>query len=241
MLIDLFDSPYDGKPVVAILTGTEVPSDNPKTGKMSQLWYLRADIPPSVATRTGADYSVCKGCDLRPATYDTHRCYVKTWEGPASVWQAWQRGVYKWIPSHFDWGRHTVRFGAYGNPSVYRLDKTREITRKVKNWTMYIHDWMSADLDWADIAMASVSSEEQKRLANRMGYRTFRLKNWWDPVLPDEVVCPASKEMGHKTTCERCKLCKGNAINAKNIVLDDHGPTKKKKRVELQLLGENHV
>jgi hypothetical protein len=57
----------DGSPVVLLLSGLSSDSTNPKTGPMAQSWILRADMPPHVAVKTGADEAVCGKCPLRPA------------------------------------------------------------------------------------------------------------------------------------------------------------------------------
>ena len=75
------DSLLDGKPIVAIaLTG----SSNSKTGKMVQILYIRTDIDPISANKSGEDFSICGDCKLRGkphdrddrATADERGCYV---------------------------------------------------------------------------------------------------------------------------------------------------------------------
>ena len=65
--------------------------------------------------------------------------------------------------------------------------------------------------------------DKAQELANRLGWTTFRVKKEGEPVLPDEVVCPASEVGGKKSSCSRCLLCQGNRKGV-NIVIDDHGP-----------------
>lgn len=63
-----------------------------------------------------------------------------------------------------------------------------------------------------------------KRTLTRDGHRTFR-------VIPDksaivkgaEILCPASKEAGYRTTCNSCGLCGGNTVKAKSIAIVAHG------------------
>ena len=38
-----------------------------------------------------------------------------------------------------------------------------------------------------------------------------------------EILCPASKEAGYRTTCDSCKLCSGSNISAKSIAIVAHG------------------
>ena len=65
--------------------------------------------------------------------------------------------------------------------------------------------------------------------AQDLGWRTFRVRESLDnELLENEFVCPASKEAGVLTTCEKCNLCCGlNRINAKNPVIMLHGDSEK--------------
>ena len=73
-------SQIDGAPIVGIAT---VNSGNRKTGVMVQTWIIRDDVHPVVASRTGADASICGNCPHR-GQYDddgnrvvgTRTCYV---------------------------------------------------------------------------------------------------------------------------------------------------------------------
>jgi hypothetical protein len=38
-----------------------------------------------------------------------------------------------------------------------------------------------------------------------------------------EFACPASDEMGHRTTCERCQLCRGTSSPARSVAIVVHG------------------
>ena len=42
-------SPYDGAPIVLIVTGFDKVSANDKTGSMLQSWILRTDVKPNEA------------------------------------------------------------------------------------------------------------------------------------------------------------------------------------------------
>lgn len=58
------NSPWDGAPIVAILTGIDGSSVNAKTGPMAQLWIMREDIAPHVAQRyvTTSAFNYTGGC-----------------------------------------------------------------------------------------------------------------------------------------------------------------------------------
>ena len=52
-------SELDGKPIMAVATNVGQSSSNTKTGDMIQIWYMRSDIEPHQALKTGDDESVC--------------------------------------------------------------------------------------------------------------------------------------------------------------------------------------
>ncbi len=83
----LYEGPsaINGDPIVAILT---LNSTNKKTGNMAQLWILHKDIPPHIAQKTGDDNAICGDCPIKK------ECYVLTFQGPLSVWNAYKRGTY---------------------------------------------------------------------------------------------------------------------------------------------------
>jgi hypothetical protein len=72
--------------------------------------------------------------------------------------------------------------------------------------------------------MASADSESDQLLASACGWRTFRAKRASEPRRTSEIGCPAAKENGARTSCERCGLCAGNTSkSAKDIVINLHG------------------
>jgi RecJ-like exonuclease len=75
-----------------------------------------------------------------------------------------------------------------------------------------------------DLCMASCDNEFEQAIAKAQGWRTFRVMRQGDRMLPREIVCPASKEAGAKTTCALCKACGGNGAKAKaDIAIVAHG------------------
>ena len=116
-----------------------------------------------------------------------------------------------------------VRFGAFGEPVLAGEKATKQITQVASSWTGYTHQWRDLRHHWANqYFMASVEDVKGKKEANALGYRTFRVADSLDEMLPDEVLCPASKEAGRKATCKDCKLCKGSSSKAKNIFIIKH-------------------
>jgi hypothetical protein len=72
--------------------------------------------------------------------------------------------------------------------------------------------------------MISADTEADARAAWRRGFRTFRIvPAVADAVEGSEVICPATPEGGNRTTCERCKLCRGAAISGRSVAVVVHG------------------
>jgi len=70
--------------------------------------------------------------------------------------------------------------------------------------------------------MASVDTAVEAIEAQKMGWRTFRVRDEADPIMPNEIMCPASKEAGFRTKCAQCVLCAGTTRKAKNIAIIAH-------------------
>lgn len=224
-------SPIDGSPIVAIAT---LHSSNTKTGNMVQTWILRQDLHPVQAVKTGEDESICGGCPHRGNGMNGkgRTCYVNVGQGPRAVWAAYTAGKYPQIPASdipsIGYER-AVRLGAYGDPAMIPVGIWRSLISLSKGHTGYTHQWnTSIGQNLKDICMASVDTEAQAMQARDNGWRTFRVRSSIGSVLSKEVVCPASEEGGHKTTCENCLLCRGADPRRPNmvqgIVIVDHGP-----------------
>lgn len=223
----------DGKPIVAIATGFKVSSRNVKTGDMIQTWILREDINPIEAVRTKEDASVCGDCKHRGTT-----CYVRTEWGVNNVWKAIGRGMYPFLGPHqlgLLGHDRVIRIGSYGDPAAVPFPVWWTFTRQARVSTGYTHQWRRSDSQvYQQLCMASVDSEEEYREAKAMGWRTFRVRRANEEPLRGEVICPASAEAGHKTTCEECRACGGlNAKARADIVIRIHGSPKRVKKFEI--------
>lgn len=208
----IYDGPsrLDGERILVIVTGLDRPSKNPKTGAMIQCWILCADLSPVAASQSGADASVCGGCKLRHFTSaGTGRpiCYVGLIHAPRAVWDAWSRGKYPTVQPHEIPRNRPIRLGAYGDPSAVPLRVWRALCGH--GHTAYTHGWRTRPA-LATLAMASVDTPAEATEAQAKGWRTFRVRSSAaDPLLPSEIVCPASAEGGKRTTCSACQLCDG--------------------------------
>ena len=207
-------SMINGKPIVAILT---LKSSNVKTGNMAQIWIMAKDTAPHTAQKNGDNESVCGDCPIK------NQCYVLTFQGPLSVWNAYQRGVYPMI----DWDAQDnllseliIRFGAYGDPAALPEHRIDTIADRCKDFTGYTHQWIKPKFNFLKhYFMASVETLSLKIAAQSLGFRTFRIKAADMPINDSEIVCPADSK---GLTCLECKLCNGSK-HAADIVIDAHG------------------
>lgn len=211
-----------------IIATTE--SDNRKTGNMIQIWILCRDVSPPDAVRSGLDSEICGDCKLRGSDGWTNRtCYVNVAQGPNAVWRAYHAGRYDYLPQcryAEIFGGRAVRFGAYGDPVYIPLTIVRYICFFARRWTGYTHQWCRPEYrPFREFLMASVDSPSELEMARANDWRTFRVRRDTDELSTHEISCPASDEMGHKTTCERCGLCNGKRANDRraDIVIIAHG------------------
>jgi hypothetical protein len=82
----------------------------------------------------------------------------------------------------------------------------------VAGHTGYTHQWRASP-EYADILMASCDSVAE---ANMLGFRTFRVAPATGLMKEKrEILCPASKQAGKKTTCAECRACDGTSSRAR--------------------------
>jgi len=227
--IKVYDGPslLDGERIIVLASGFTKGSSNTKTGHMIQTWILRYDTAPHDAQKNGADASVCGACPLRPLLYKAAAqdkpCYVTTFRAPLSTWKAHKD---KPVTPAEDVKRlvagKKVRRGSYGDPAAVPL-WVWELLDGDRNATGYTHQWRS-NAKLAAFTMASVHSVAEARLAQAFGFRTFRVLSKNESPEHDEVLCPASKEAGNRTTCASCGLCSGAKPNdpRKNVAIYAH-------------------
>ena len=205
----------DQNGVVCIVTKN---SKNRKTGRMLQTWILNADVDPVTAARTGEESRVCGDCPLRDG-----RCYVQRGQATASVWRKQQRGGYPAI----DWSAlepHAIRIGSFGDPAFVPESTWRNVVQHCAGFIGYTHQWRRPEAHYLrEYLMASVDSPAEQREAEKAGWRTFRVRTPDQPLLAGEIVCPASDEAGHRTTCDKCLFCCGRSKRGKSVAIYAHG------------------
>jgi hypothetical protein len=224
----------DGQPIVAIAT---LSGRNRKTGRMLQTYILRSDIDPMAANKSGADRSICGDCPHRgtPTTDPARKlavgrtCYVVLAQGVSVVWKAFCRGVYPSIEGHDAIAGlgdgHMVRIGTYGDGAAVPSYVWESLISRAKGHTAYSHQKATANAAFVPhIYMQSVDSLDAANDAWIAGNRTFRVvRSVADIVKGREVLCPASKEAGRRTTCASCGLCGGTSVHAKSVAIPAHG------------------
>lgn len=222
---------HETETYVVIVT---VKSRNQKTANMVQIWFLVKGDSPIEAVRNGRDAIVCMNCIYRGIRGKKRTCYVNLGKAPGNIYRKYERGGYAFLPVS-EYGRvfagRATRFGAYGEPVLLPLPLVSEIARHSRKRTGYTHQWRNPEYrEYRRYLMASCDSMADYAYAVANGWRTFRVRGEHEPILPGEIVCPASEEGGHKSTCERCGLCDGKRSDAdarKNIVIIVHGQGKK--------------
>lgn len=220
----------DGGNIVAVMI---MESNNVKTGNMSSLYILNADMAPIEAVKSGADESICGDCSLRKINKNV--CYVNVGLAPTSVWNAWKKGNYQKL--HTDnynvFSNRPVRLGAYGDPHAVPFPILEAIHKHAPHCTSYTHQWRIASTEMQSISMASVESSEEYLEATGLGWRTFRITSNGNQIMDNEIMCPNTTR-GIK--CTDCRLCNGASTTAKNIVIEAHG--RKKSNFQNELIKE---
>jgi len=159
----------------------------------------------------------------------TRSCYVHLGQGPHIVAEAWKRGIYEdhtrasaaTLTELFS--GHGVRLGAYGDPAAIPPRIIRAILAEAAYWTGYTHSPELAP-HLKPYVMASAHAPAHAAKLQARGWRTFRIAPKGDVArMRGEALCPASKEAGKKTTCDRCQACDGKLKGRKaNIMIPLH-------------------
>jgi hypothetical protein len=231
MIIWRGQSKATGAPIAVHLTnvsGIQRQSKNAKIGDMAQAWILPVRQDPYTSTKTGLDKAVCFSCIHRKATATDEgeaSCYVDIHRAPLQIYKSAKgsRTVHvSTLRNHLQ--KIPLRIGAYGDPAAVPMHIWNTLLSYVPGHTSYTQQWQSQPY-LRRVAMASTTTPADTRKAWKKGWRTFRTKSAAEPILQGEIVCPASKESGHVTTCSQCLLCNGTVDRydrRKSIVIDRH-------------------
>ena len=216
-------SNFDAKPIVVIAVWS---SKNSKTGDMLQTYILRSDIDPRDANKWGEDESICGQCQHRgtptldptKALAEERTCYVSMGQGPLIVFNEFIAGKYPVASPRAVGAGRRVRIGTYGDGAAAPDYVWSELLSEAEGHTAYSHNGGDPQR-----YMVSADTLAQAQGAWANGYRTFRVVRDVSEIRKNEVLCPASKEAGHKTTCAACLLCGGASVKAKSIAIPAHG------------------
>jgi len=194
-----------------IIFNFQFQSNNSKTGGMAQVFMI--PVQWAMESRIGDDSAVCFDCKFSQG----NGCYVRKGDpmrGLISKVKSLSRKLES-IPEFsaeleehilFMCENKFVRFGAYGEPVLLGESLVSKIASIALGWTGYTHQWALSKYSWSSkYFMASVEGDFMKKVANRMGFRTFLVGQSEEK----SVVCPASKEGGRKAVCADCLLCSG--------------------------------
>lgn len=211
-------------PIAVVLTGLGRASTNSKTGPMVQVYIIRTDKSPADAVRDGSDSAICGNCQHRSGSNIGRSCYVIYWNGPQAVYRSLpylqRRKVYA-IPELVGKG---LRISAYGDAAAVPASFWFGLTMLAGWWTGYTSHWRTCDQRLRKLLMASVYDEASRAEAAKRGWRTFRTRRHGDSLAANtEVICPASVEAGHRTTCDECRLCRGTSLDARSVAILPHG------------------
>lgn len=233
-------SMIDGSPIVVIAI---VKSSNAKTGStMLQTYIIRSDIDPLTASKTGQDFAICGNCihrgkptdDVKKKQAVDRSCYVTLYHGPLQVYKAFKRGAYPVATpeeiKRLGNGR-MVRLGTYGDPLTVKSSVWDDLLSNALGHTGYSHQHGLIEGDYSKV-MISADSKVDAHMHHQNNRRTFRVipvATWESQgklsMLASEILCPASKEMGYKSTCDKCKLCAGGTVG-KSIAIVSHGTSR---------------
>ena len=224
-------------------------SSNTKTGELLQTWILDANTPPIQNNREGTDTGICGECQHRGQVSlskekqkgfaQFRSCYVNLLFSPNNIYKCFRRGKYNYLnlEETRNLGKNRlVRVGSYGDGAAIPIDIWQNFLSESSGHTGYTHQLINSKLQvntqfagFADFCMISADSIEQAQIAWKNGWRTFRVINDIQEIeYSKEVLCPASKEAGKRTTCAQCLLCSGSSTTkAKSVAIVAHGTGKK--------------
>jgi hypothetical protein len=225
-------SQITGRPIIALATGVPTKgsrskSGNTKTGDMIQIAIMSAEVNPTEGLKTGQDENVCGKCPFssKPNGGDgscyTHKNLRRGFAQTATWKTHAQKGSVAFDVTRFAGQR--VRFGSYGDPAAVPVEVWQAIVSVAEGVTSYTHQWRTCPPEFAEFSMASTDNLRERKQARLRGFRSFMPREAGSPKPLGMITCPASKEMGMRTTCEQCMMCGGtSASQVRDITIERH-------------------
>jgi hypothetical protein len=213
-------SRFNGRDICTVVT---FGSNNEKTGELPQVWILPVWTRPNVAfweTDNPDGEAICGDCKHR----QLRSCYVNWTNAPGQVWRKYIAGGYpKATKAVWAYLRKVgCRMGSAGDPCAVPW----QVIKRLQPTTCYTHQWTKPEFQkFAQLAMASCDTPAEANQAKRMRWRPFEIILEDQEIPKDSIMCPA---MSKGTQCIKCRLCCGNKIKAKGIVIPCHGTTKQR-------------
>ena len=211
-------------------------SKNVKTGAMDFQTIVITEHHPLYASKHGLDEANCGNCKHRGTpTDDPNRkqakdrtCYVKLFHTPLIVWKQWKKGAYPYLQGHeaiASIGRGKKgRDGTYGDAGAVPSYIRESLFSESVGHTSYCHQYDNPNSSFdAKHDMVSADNLATAKKHWDFGHRTFRvIQDVNEVVKGQEILCPASKEMGRRVQCSSCMLCGGSEVKAKSIAIVQH-------------------
>lgn len=204
-------SRLDRSPIVALL---QLRTSNSKTGDIPSIWIEPDNV--DIANPR----STCGDCPLRAGG-----CYVDA-RGVFSIRAATQgKALAPWADVRRIVAGRVLRLGSHGDPLALPLPLIRRLVGLASATVGYTHHWRRhkspATGGWLQSAiMASVENSADAKEAQRLGWRTYRIRPWDTPLEPGEIQCPAVVRPG-AVTCQQCKVC--GTAGRRSVSVEVHG------------------
>jgi hypothetical protein len=213
---------------------------NSKTGNIVQTYIVPAGEHVVDAIHNGRDASVCGNCPNRgDGTGKGRTCYVSLATGLNVVSRSLMQEKYETITPQ-NAAKHItgiLRLGTYGDPTAVPLSVWEALAVNATYILGYTHQWRQARFaGFAKYCMASCDTAWDTGIASARGWRCFRVRQVGQDTLPGEITCPASAEGGTKVQCDKCRLCQGSKIRAKNISIVRHDRTANAQKRRLKVI-----
>lgn len=106
-----------------------------------------------------------------------------------------------------------IRFGDYGEPSLIPFGLLEKMVIFAKNHTGYTHQ--SHKQFAQPFSKYLRASSHGQKVEGWKSFIVVTTKEQYDAI--DAIPCPASKEMGYKSTCEKCGICNGTDGKGKKV------------------------